>query len=260
MRILFVGDVVSDVGCEFLMRTLPQVKRNFGVDFCVVNGENSALGNGITPESCDKILAAGADAVTGGNHTFRRAEFYDYLDGNYSPAIRPANVHRSAPGVGYTVLERGKKRLGVINLLGRAFMDMSADNPFDCLDGILKELGDRGTVCTLVDFHAEATGEKRAFGFFADGRVGAVIGTHTHVRTADAQILPRGTAYLTDVGMTGPVMSVLGVEPQRVIQKLRTGLPSKFVNPNGKCSMGCAVIELDDESGKAVSIESYEIT
>lgn len=259
VRVLFVGDVVSEIGCDFLMRTMPQMKKKHNIDFCIVNGENSALGNGITPASCDIILSAGADAVTGGNHTFRRAEFYEILDRSFTPAIRPANVHRSAPGVGYTVLSRGGLRLGVINLLGASFMDMRVSDPFDCLDAVLDELKADGVTCSVVDFHAEATGEKRALGFYADGRISALIGTHTHVPTADAQILPKGTAYITDVGMTGPIQSVLGVEAQCVIKKLRTGLPVRFTNPSGPCSMCCAVIEIDNKSGKAVSIESYEI-
>ncbi len=259
MRVLFVGDVVSEIGCNFLMRTLPQMKKKHNIDFCIVNGENSAVGNGITPVSCGMVLSAGADVVTGGNHTFRRPEFADFLDKSFSPAIRPANVHRSAPGVGYTVLSRGGMRLGVINLLGSSFMDMRVADPFDCLDEVLSQMKANGVTCTVADFHAEATGEKRALGFYADGRLSALIGTHTHVRTADAQILPNKTAYITDVGMTGPVNSVLGVEAQCVIKKLRTGLPVRFLTPEGQCSMCCAVIEIDSKSGKAVSIESYEI-
>lgn len=259
MRVLFVGDVVSQVGSDFLTRVLPQFKKNNNIDFCIVNGENSALGNGTTPESCNALLAAGADVVTGGNHTFRRAEFTEVLDSAFSPAVRPANMHRSAPGVGQTVLTRGGKRLGVLNLIGVSFIDVRASDPFDALDAFVSEMREQRVTCTLVDFHAEATGEKRALGFYADGRVSALVGTHTHVRTADAQLLPHGTAYITDVGMTGPVQSVLGVDAECVIKKLRTGLPVRFTNPFGKCSMCCAVIEIDEKSGKAVSIESYEI-
>lgn len=260
VRVLFVGDVVSDSGCKCLMQLLPNFKKINAIDFCVVNGENSAVGNGITPLSCNDILTAGADLVTGGNHTLRRQEFHEFLDNNSFAAIRPANLHRTAPGKGTAVLTRGSKKLGIINLMGAAFMDYTAVNPFDCLDEKIKEMEDDGIKCILVDFHAEATGEKRALGFFADGRVSAVIGTHTHVRTADAQILPNGTAYLTDAGMTGPVQSVLGVEPQAIIKKMHTGLPVRFTNPGGACSMGCVVIEIDEKTGKAISIESYEIS
>ncbi len=259
VRVLFVGDVVSEIGCDFLMRTMPQVKKKYNIDFCIVNGENSAVGNGITPKSCNMLLTAGADVVTGGNHTFKRPEFAEVLDSGFPSAIRPANAHRSAPGIGCTVLSRGGMRLGVINLLGVSFMEMHVSDPFDCLDAKVNELKADGIVCSVVDFHAEATGEKRALGFYADGRVSAFIGTHTHIQTADAQILPNGTAYLTDVGMTGPIQSVLGVDTQCIIKKLRTGLPVRFITPQGQCSMCCAVVEIDNKSGKAVSIESYEI-
>lgn len=259
MKILFVGDVVSKVGCDFLMRVLPNFKKKNEIDFCIVNGENSALGNGISPESFNSLLTAGADLVTGGNHTFKRSDFEEILDSPFAPAVRPANLHSSTPGVGHTVLTRGSLKLGVLNLAGVSFMEMRASNPFDALDEFIKDMKNEGVFTTLVDFHAEATGEKRALGFYAAGRVSALVGTHTHVMTADAQILPDGTAYLTDAGMTGPVRSVLGVEPSCVIKKLRTGLPAKFTNPDGACSMCCAVIETDDKTGKAVSIQTYEV-
>ncbi len=250
---------MSSYGVDFLLKTLPQFKKINKIDFCVVNGENSAVGNGITPSSYNDLLSAGADLVTGGNHTFRRPEFADTLDDEFSAVIRPANVHPSAPGRGYMILTRGSEKLGVINLMGESFMDMKVSDPFDKADELIGILSNRNIKNILIDFHAEATGEKRAMGFYVDGKVSALLGTHTHVRTADAQILPKGTAYQTDVGMTGVINSVLGVNPDDIIKRLHTGLPVRFTNNPGQCSMGCTIIETDDNTGKAVFTESYEI-
>ena len=256
MRILFVGDVVGEDGCRFLRKTLPGFKKMQGVDFCVVNGENSAKGNGLSPASLTSLLDSGADLVTGGNHTLRRPEVYDTLDAPFGCALRPYNLHRDAPGRGLAVLERRGLRLGVANLLGTVYMD-PCGNPFDAADAVCAEFAAAGVKCTLIDLHAEATSEKRALGFYLDGRVGAVLGTHTHVQTADEQILPGGTAYMTDVGMTGVINSVLGVETDAVTQKLRTGLPARFNQATGDCSMGCALVELDPATGRATNIERF---
>ena len=204
MRVLFIGDVVSQSGCEFLRKVLPGFKKMQDVDFCVVNGENSAKGNGITPESYEHLLASGADIVTGGNHTLRRNEFYNVLDDENSFALRPFNLHRSAPGRGTAILEKKGLRLGVANVMGSVYMDY-AENPFDAADRVCEYFRSENVKCFIIDLHAEATSEKRALGFYLDGRASAVIGTHTHVQTSDEQILPRGTAYLTDAGMTGAV-------------------------------------------------------
>ena len=258
MRILFIGDVVSDAGTGFLRRVLPGFKRAEGVDFCIVNGENAARGNGTTPEACAHLLASGADAVTGGNHTLRRPEFYKTLDEPYSVALRPCNLHRTAPGRGSLVLEKGRLRLGVVSLLGSLYMDY-AENPFDAVDRELAALKSEGVSCVLVDFHAEATSEKRAMGFYLDGRVSAVVGTHTHVPTADACVLPGGTAYITDVGMTGVKHSVLGVSVESSLEKLRTGLPTRFLPAEGPCAGDFVVIDVNEKSGKADSIEHLRI-
>ncbi|MBQ6421065.1 MAG: TIGR00282 family metallophosphoesterase [Clostridia bacterium] len=255
MQVLFIGDVVGEGGCAFLRRVLPDLKRRRGIDFCIVNGENSAAGNGMTPESCRHLLTSGADLVTGGNHSFRRNEICEYLDDPYVPVLRPQNFHASVPGRGTAVLERGRLRLGVMNLIGCAYME-PAGNPFDAADEILKAFAGQGVKCTLLDFHAEATGEKRAMGFYLDGRCSAVLGTHTHVPTADAGILPGGTAYITDVGMTGAKNSVLGVEPSCVIKKLRTGMPARFTQATGDAVMNAVLIELDETNGRAKAIEA----
>lgn len=256
MRILFVGDVVAAPGCAFLRKTLPAFKRAQGIDFCVVNGENAAPGNGMTPASCEHLLTSGADLITGGNHSLRRAEVYDLLDDPYGAVLRPMNLHRSVPGRGLAVLERRGMRLGVANIMGSVYMD-GAGNPFDAADEAVSYFAEQRVVCSIVDLHAEATSEKRALGFYLDGRVGALLGTHTHVRTADAQILPGGTAYLTDAGMTGVLQSVLGVKTENATAKMRAGLPARFDAAEGACTMNCVVVELDEKNGRATGIESF---
>lgn len=256
MRILFIGDVVSAVGVEKLTRTLPRFKKEHGVDVVIVNGENAAVGNGLLPASADLLFAAGADCITGGNHTFRRRELYDYLDA--SPyCLRPANYRDDAPGKGFCVVDKGFVRVGVVNIMGTVFME-PLENPFDCADRTLSALKDEADF-TVVDFHAEATAEKRALGFYLDGRAAAVVGTHTHVQTADEQILPHGTAYITDLGMTGPVQSVLGVTPELAIEKMRTNLPVRFQNPDGECRMQGMLVEIDKKTGKALCAERVSI-
>ncbi len=258
MRILFVGDVVAPQGCEHLRRVLPSFKKEQNIDFCIVNGENSAQGNGILPGSCDYILDSGADLVTTGNHALKRIEIEKYFENENIPLIRPSNFHCSAPGRGYYILEKGGRRLGVINLMGRIYME-SVENPFNEAEKIIAEMKSLGVKNILVDFHCEATSEKRVMGYFLDGRVSAVLGTHTHVQTSDSCILPRGTAYITDTGMTGVIDSVLGVEISCASRKVITGLPVHFKNPDGPCKMECVVVETDNSTGKAVSIESFII-
>lgn len=258
MRILFVGDVVSDVGCAFLRKTLPGFKKMQNIDFCVVNGENSAAGNGITPTSANELLAAGADIITTGNHALRRKEIYDVLDARYPTVLRPANMHKSVPGKGTAILEKNGRRLGIGNLMGTMYID-GVDNPFDAADGMLRYFQGENVNCILIDMHAEATSEKRVMGFYLNGKVSALFGTHTHVRTADAQILSGGTAYITDAGMTGVIDSVLGVRTENVTLKMRTGLPARFDAADGACSMNCVIAEIDDKTGRASTIESYEI-
>lgn len=253
MNILCVGDVVGDVGCEYLRRRLPQLKRELGVDLCIVNGENSAEGNGITPSSADSIFASGADVITGGNHTMRRKEIYRELESN-EYLLRPHNLPKTLAGSGVTVVDLGYTQVAVVNLLGTVYTD-SNDSPFFAADDIIKDLNARGIKNIIVDFHAEATSEKRAMGFYLDGRVTAVVGTHTHVQTADAQLLPNGTAYITDLGMTGAVQSVLGVKADIIIAKLRDKLPVKFQNADGEAALSGVLITADKSSGKAESIK-----
>lgn len=258
MVVLFIGDVVGIQGSEFLRKRLPALKRHYLTDAVIVNAENSAVGNGVTPFSANHILDSGADALTLGNHGLKRREIYDYLDNCNNPVIRPCNYHSSAPGRGCMVLEKGKFRLGIINLMGMVGMD-SIDNPFNCIDSVVAGLKDDGVKMILVDFHAEATSEKRAMGFYLDGRVSAVLGTHTHVPTADEQILEGGTAYITDVGMTGPTDSCIGVKKELAIEKMKTLLPVRFENPDSACSLQGVVIDIDENNGKCRKIERIEI-
>ncbi len=256
VRVLAVGDVVSAAGCEKLRDTLPLFKKEKNIDICIVNGENAAVGNGMTAFSCEHIFASGADVITGGNHTFRRREFYDMLDSSYS-IIRPINYSSDCPGRGYTIVDKGFVRIGVVNVLGTVYME-NLKNPFDCMDEAVAALKDEVSII-IVDLHAEATAEKKSLGFYLDGRVSAVFGTHTHVQTADEQILPNGTGYITDVGMTGPSLSVIGVKPELAIEKMRTNMPVRFENSEGNCLLQGIIFEIDRSSGKTVSVERISL-
>ena len=258
MRLLFIGDVVGSGGSEFVKNNLPALKKQLGADLTIINAENSAVGNGVTPKSADMLFNYGADVLTLGNHSLRRREIYDYLDNENNPIIRPVNYHRSAPGRGTVIIDKGALRIGIVNLLGTVGME-SVDNPFNCIDEVIDGLKKEGCKIIIVDFHAEATGEKRAMGFYLDGRISALLGTHTHVPTADEQILPGGTGYITDVGMTGPVDSCLGIKKELAIEKMKTLLPVRFENPDSPCSMQGVVLEIDNQNGKCTSIERIEV-
>ena len=225
------------------------------MDVCIVNGENSADGNGITPVSAGHLFDAGADVITGGNHTFRRHEFYDLLEENEC-LLRPANLPAGTPGRGMTVVDRGRYQVTVINLQGTVYMEALA-SPFDTLDALLAEAGNP-KFC-VVDFHAEATAEKRALAAYVDGRISALFGTHTHVATADEQILPGGTGFITDVGMTGPVQSCLGVRTELAVQKMRTKLPVRFATAEGACAMDGVLFTLDDKTGHTVAVRRIRV-
>lgn len=251
MQVLCVGDVVGNSGCALLRRVLPAVKRHYGVDVCIVNGENSAEGNGITPDSARSLFDSGADVITTGNHVFRRKEIHEALD-RQDMLLRPANYPRSAPGHGLCVVDRGRYQVAVVSLMGVVYMEPLAC-PFETLDALLEQAG-RPKFC-IVDFHAEATAEKKALAFYADGRISALVGTHTHVQTADEQILPAGTGFITDLGMTGPVKSVLGVHPELAIAKMRDKLPVRFANADGPAAMNALLLTLDDKTGKTSVLE-----
>ncbi len=223
-RILFVGDVVGGIGRQTLLDCLPELRERHDLTFVVVNGENAAGGLGITPKNADQMYAAGVDVITLGNHTYHRREIYPYLDGS-DRIVRPANFLRSQPGRGTAIVERDGVRLGVVNISGNLYL-RAGRSAFTEIEVALGELGDVDHV--LVDIHAEATSEKVAMGWHLDGRVTAVVGTHTHVPTADARVLPAGTAYITDVGMTGARGGVIGVKREQAIESLLTQMPVRF--------------------------------
>lgn len=255
MRIIIIGDVVSSQGCDYLRQTLPNIKKEYNADVVIANGENSAVGNGITPKSAQHIFDSGVDVITLGNHSLKRPEICDYLD-DRDDIIRPYNYHPSAPGKGIAIIDKGYTQIAVINIQGAVYLENIA-NPFDEIDKAIDEAKDMGAKAIIVDFHAEASSEKRAMGFYTDGRISALVGTHTHVQTSDEQILPNGTAYITDIGMTGPYYSVLGVAPDRAIQKMKTNLPVRFVNEDGPCTIEGVVIDIDNKTGKASTIERF---
>ena len=257
MRILALGDVVGSVGCNALKHVLPKLKAEKNIDFCVVNGENSADGNGILSQSAELLFSIGADVITGGNHTFRRPEFLPYLDEN-DFIIRPANYGPEAAGKGSCVFDMGRCKVGVINLLGVVYLDPLA-NPFETVDNEIQKLKAENCNIILVDFHAEATSEKKALGFYVDGKVSAFFGTHTHTQTNDLQTLENGTGYITDLGMCGPKNSVLGVKPEIAIYKLKTNLPIRFENAGGECIINGAIFDIDEKSGKCKAAEIVSI-
>ena len=255
--ILFVGDLVGGIGRRTLLGLLPGLREEHRPTFVVVNGENAAGGLGITPKIADELFAAGVDVITLGNHAFHRQEIFGYLD-DHDAILRPYNYLRNQPGHGVCVVERDGVRLGVVNLSGNLFI--RAGHPaFTTIDAALGEL--RGRVDhVLVDFHAEATSEKVALGWHLDGRVTAVVGTHTHVPTADARVLPGGTAYITDVGMTGPHDGIIGVEREPVIARFLTGLPTRFEAAKGMPKLHAVIIRADTTTGRATSIERLSLT
>ncbi len=250
LSILAVGDVVGNSGLQCLSANLRGLKKFYGVDFCVVNGEN-ASGVGLTPAQAEQIFAAGADVITLGNHTWNRREICPYLD-TCGYILRPANFQPSLPGRGWGVFETSKGPVGVVNLIGRCSMDFGPDNPFRVVDKILEQLGQ---IPVAVDFHAEATSEKLAMGYYLDGKICCLWGTHTHVPTADEQILPKGTGYQTDLGMTGPVRSVIGVRPEQSVAMFRGEMTSRFEVAPGPCRLCGALFTVDTRTRQCVKVE-----
>jgi metallophosphoesterase (TIGR00282 family) len=256
VKILFVADVFGVPGRRAVEERLPGLREELEADLCVVNGENAADGAGITPRIAARLLAAGADAITLGNHVWRRPEIGPYL-AESERVVRPANVSAGSPGRGLTVVPAADGTpVGIINLLGQLFIH-SAIGPFEVVDGLVDEARKRAQV-VLVDFHAEATSEKVALARWLDGRVTAVIGTHTHVQTNDARVLPGGTATISDAGMTGPHDSVIGVQADLAIARMRTGMPVRFKPAEGGVRIEGVVIECDSD-GRATSCEPVRV-
>ena len=252
-KVLAVGDVVGNPGLERIRRHLRQLKRATGADFVVVNGENASV-VGITPSQAEDILDAGADVITLGNHSFNRREIVPFLEES-DRIIRPANYAPQVPGRGWTVQETRFGEVTLIDLIGRCEMDYGPDNPFLLIDKILKQVDSR---FILVEFHAEATSEKLAMGYMLDGRVSALWGTHTHVPTADARVLPKGTGYVTDLGMTGPRDSVMGIQAELSIAKFRGDLPERYRWAGGPTKLEGALFTLDSETGKCLKVERVD--
>ena len=254
INILAVGDVVGQTGLAFLRERLKPLQREAGIDFTVVNGENANV-VGITPSQADAIFNAGADVITLGNHTWIRWELQPYLD-EKSRILRPANYAPQCPGRGDATFTTPFGPIRVINLMGRFTLDANTENPFPLADSLL---ADNQTRMVLVDMHAEGTSEKRAMGYFLDGRVSAVWGTHTHVQTSDEQILPRGTGYISDLGMTGPAESVLGIAPEQSIRKFLGDPPRRYEQAKGPGKLEGAVFSLDTETGACTRVERIRI-
>ncbi|HCP15453.1 MAG TPA: TIGR00282 family metallophosphoesterase [Peptococcaceae bacterium] len=253
MKILFLGDVVGRPGRRILKDALPRLVRSLEPDMVIANGENAAAGNGLTEETAREIYSAGVDVITMGNHTWDKKEIFDFIDTD-PHLIRPANYPPGTPGKGWTIYESraGKPRIAVINLMGRVFLN-AIECPFRMAD-ILVEEARKQTPIIIVDFHAEATSEKIAMGWHLDGRVSAVVGTHTHVQTADERILPLGTAYITDAGMTGPRDSILGIKPDIIVRKFLTQMPARFEVAEGIAQINGVLIQTDDQTGLATEI------
>ena len=254
MKVLAVGDVVGTPGLERIRKSLRFLKRSTGADLVIVNGENVS-GVGLTPHQAEDILDAGADLITLGNHSFSKRDIVPYLD-DCPCILRPANYAPQTPGRGFTVLDTKFGDVAVINLIGRCGMDFGPDNPFLVIEKILKEVDTR---LVLIDFHAEATSEKLAMGYMLDGRISALWGTHTHVPTADAQVLPKGTGYVTDLGMTGPKNSVLGVRPQQSIAKFRGDLTSRYQWADGPTKLEAVLFTIDTSTGLCLGAERVDL-
>ena len=253
-KVLAVGDVVGNPGMERIRRSLRKLKQKCGADFVVVNGENASV-VGILPHQAEDILDAGADVITLGNHSFAKREICDYLEESRR-ILRPANYAPQVPGRGWAVYESRAGDIAVIDLIGRCNMDYGPDNPFLLVEKILKQITAK---IILVELHAEATSEKLAMGYLLDGRVSAVWGTHTHVPTADAQILPKGTGYVTDLGMTGPKHSVLGIRPELSIAKFRGDLTERYRWAEGETKLEGVLFTLDSETGKCLKAERVDV-
>lgn len=255
IKVLALGDVVSDFGCNCVRKALPKIKRENNIDFTIANGENSAKGNGITPDSAAYLMSCGVDVITTGNHVFRRKEIYDYLD-DYSYIVRPANYPPAVPGVGYTEIDLGFTKVAVINLMGNIYMD-NLDSPFKVADSILEKISCPNI---FVDFHAEATSEKIALARYLSKRVSAVFGTHTHVQTADERILDDHTGFITDLGMCGASDSILGVKSEIIVNQFLTKLPARFetVEEGDRIINGC-IFSVDEKTGKCLDIERINI-
>lgn len=249
MKVLAVGDIVGENGLKKLKETLPQLVESENIDFVIVNAENSAGGMGITKQIFQDLVALKVDAITMGNHTWGKKDIFSFID--HPKMIRPANYSKGVVGKGYRVYECKGKKIAVINLIGRTDIGVLSENPFLVVDGLLKEIQ---ADYIFVDFHAEATAEKIAMKYYLDGKVTAVFGTHTHIQTADEEVTNLGTGYITDIGMTGPTESVIGMDVQVSIKRFVTSLPERYKLAEGKCELNGCIFEIDDENGRTKKV------
>jgi metallophosphoesterase (TIGR00282 family) len=257
IRILYIADIVGDPGFEITLENIAALKEENRIDLTIANGENAASGKGLTAKIASALFDLGIDVLTSGNHIWNRHKFYDILDQDHR-ILRPLNYPRGCPGKGSVIIDLdGNRKIGIMNLQGRAFM-YSIDCPFRAADGELERMRNQQVSMIIVDVHAEATAEKIALGWYLDGRVSAVIGSHTHVQTADERILNKGTAYITDAGMTGPFDSVIGMDTQISIQRFLTQLPVHYKVARGPCKCCGVIVSLDPVTGKAESIQRFQ--
>jgi metallophosphoesterase (TIGR00282 family) len=253
MKLLVIGDVTSRGGIEHLKKNLWRVRREENVDFCVVNGENASFITGISPELAEELFTAGADVITGGNHTMHNTRAYTYLD-DKNEILRPINFGDAAPGHGYAIVDGAGFRVLIINALGTVHIEPVLDSPYPFIDKALASANGKYDF-SVLDFHAEATGEKLAIGYAYDGKINAIFGTHTHVPTADETVLPNGTGYITDVGMCGESGGILGMDKDTVLERMRTKLPHKFKASDGAPFANGAIFDIDNSSKKCKSVK-----
>jgi metallophosphoesterase (TIGR00282 family) len=259
MNILCIGDIVGRPGREAVAQVLPKIKKEHSIDLVIANAENASGGAGLIPKNADEILGFGVDVMTMGDHVWDKPEIFPYLQENKQKIIRPANFPDGAPGVGWTIVKSPKGvKVGVINLLGRTFMRYNVLCPFLTLEAIIAKVKEQAQVI-IVDMHAETTSEKVAIGHFSDGRVSLVYGTHTHIQTADEKILPQGTAYITDLGMSGPYDSVIGQDKEKIITRFLTSMPHKFEVARSFGTVHGVVVKVDPKSGKAEGITRLQV-
>ena len=258
MRVLFIGDVVGSLGRDTVTEYLPKLKKKYHPQVTILNGENAAAGRGITEKIYKKFLQDGVDVVTLGNHTWDNRDIYEFIE-DAKKMIRPANFPEGVPGEGMVFVKVNAIELAVINLQARTFMT-AIDDPFKKAEELVAQARKR-TPFIFVDFHGETTSEKQAMGWFLDGKVSAVVGTHTHVQTNDARVLPQGTAFLSDVGMTGPYDGILGMKKEVIVERFLTALPQRFeVIDKGRSILSACILEIDEQTGKAKSIEPIQIS
>ena len=259
MNILCIGDIVGRPGREAVAQALPIIKKEHGIDLVIANAENASGGSGLIPKNADEILSFGVDVMTMGDHVWDKPEIFPYLQEHQQKIIRPANFPEGSPGAGWTITKTSKGlKVGVINLLGRTFMRYNVLCPFLTLEAIIAKIKEQAQVI-IVDMHAETTSEKVAMGHFADGKVSLVFGTHTHIQTADEKILPQGTAYITDLGMTGPYDSVIGQDKSKIITRFLTSMPHKFEVARSAATVHGVIVKVDPKTGKAEGITRLQM-